>query len=194
MSTLTENEGAPQFVNDSALTKPELRDLLADISDFFYREADLLDERRYPEWLEMMAEDYRYSVPLRMNVPFSDVAANEQTKTGETGGEVAWFDEPKSTQEMRVTQLMTGVHWAEEPVSRVSHLVTNLRLTKVSLPEVELASRFLVYRNRVSDETDILAGRRYDVVRQDGEDWKLVRRKLLLDQTVLTAKNLSIFL
>lgn len=190
MSTLTDAEGTPQLVNESGLSKAELRDLLADVSDFLYREADLLDERRYTEWLDMLAEDYRYAVPLRMNVPFSDVARNEATKLGT---EVCWFDEPKETVANRVTQLLTGVHWAEEPVSRVSHLVTNLRLTRVELPEIEVSSRFLVYRNRVSDETDILVGRRTDVLREDGGDWKIARRTLLLDQSVLTAKNLSIF-
>lgn len=191
MSALTHAEGTPQLVNEAGLSKAELRDLLADVSDFLYREADLLDERRYTEWLDLLAEDYRYSVPLRMNVPFSDVADREDTRVGT---EVCWFDEPKSTQELRVTQLMTGVHWAEEPVSRVSHLVTNLRLTRVDLPEVEVSGRFLVYRNRVSDETDILVGRRTDVLRRHGDDWLLARRTLLLDQSVLMAKNLSIFL
>jgi 3-phenylpropionate/cinnamic acid dioxygenase small subunit len=191
VSTLTDAEGRPQLVNEAGLSKGELRDLLADVSDFLYREADLLDERRYTEWLDMLADDYRYSVPLRMNVPFSDVARNEETKVGT---EVCWFDEPKGTVENRVTQLLTGVHWAEEPVSRVSHLVTNLRLTRVALPEVEVSGRFLVYRNRVSDETDILVGRRTDVLRRDGEDWKVARRTLLLDQSVLMAKNLSIFI
>jgi 3-phenylpropionate/cinnamic acid dioxygenase small subunit len=191
MSTLTEAEGTPQLVNEAGLSKAELRDLVADVSDFLFREADLLDERRYAEWLDLLAEDYRYSVPLRMNVPFSDVARNETTKIGT---EVCWFDEPKTTVENRVTQLLTGVHWAEEPVSRVSHLVTNVRLTQVALPEVEVSSRFLVYRNRVSDETDILVGRRTDVLRQDGTDWKIARRVLLLDQSVLMAKNLSVFI
>lgn len=190
MSTLTREEGTPQFVDESGLSKSQLRDLLADVSDFLYREADLLDERRYTEWLDLLDDDYRYFVPLRMNVPFSDVANNEDTKLG---ADVCWFDEPKSTVELRVTQLMTGLHWAEEPVSRVSHLVTNLRLTRVDLPEVEVSGRFLVYRNRVSDETDMLVGRRRDVLRQDGDDWKVARRTLLLDQSVLMAKNLSIF-
>jgi 3-phenylpropionate/cinnamic acid dioxygenase small subunit len=94
-----------------------------------------------------------------------------------------------------VKQLLTGVHWAEEPVSRVSHLVTNIRIEEVNGDEIRLASKFLVYRNRVSDETDILVGRRRDTLRRDpGTGWKVVRRHLLLDQTVLLAKNLSVFL
>jgi 3-phenylpropionate/cinnamic acid dioxygenase small subunit len=95
---------------------------------------------------------------------------------------------------MRVTQLLTGKHWAEEPVSRVSHLVTNIRLDEVALPEVEVSCRFLVYRNRVADETDFLVGRRRDRLRKVGSDWQVCRRTLLLDQSVLLAKNLSIFL
>jgi 3-phenylpropionate/cinnamic acid dioxygenase small subunit len=164
--------------------------LLAEVSDFLYREADLLDERRYEEWLDLLADDYQYAVPLRMNVMYDDVAAREDTRAG---SEICWFDEGKATAELRVAQLATGKHWAEEPVSRVTHLVGNIRLESVELPEVDLSSRFVVYRNRVADETDFLVGRRKDRLRKTGDGWRVVRRELLLDQSVLLAKNLSIF-
>jgi 3-phenylpropionate/cinnamic acid dioxygenase small subunit len=164
--------------------------LLAEASDFLYREADLLDERRYDEWLNLLADDYQYAIPLRMNVMYDDVAAREDTKAG---SEICWFDEGKATAELRVAQLATGQHWAEEPVSRVTHMVTNIRLESVNLPEVDLSCRFIVYRNRVADETDFLVGRRRDRLRKVGDDWQVVRRELLLDQSVLLAKNLSIF-
>ena len=167
--------------------------LLAEVSEFLHTEADLLDERRYTEWLDLLADDFTYSMPLRLNVPYSD-ANNGGTET-RTGTDICWFDEPKETVELRVRQLLTGVHWAEEPVSRVSHLITNIRVEDVEGDEVRLASKFLVYRNRVSDETDILVGRRRDTVRRDPDTgWKVARRHILLDQTVLLAKNLSILL
>lgn len=166
-------------------------ELLQEVSEFLYQEADLLDERRYDEWLDMLSDDYQYSVPLRMNVEYSDVDTRGETKAG---SEVCWFDEPKSTVELRVMQLATGVHWAEEPVSRVSHLVTNIRIEEVTWPEVKLSSRFLVYRNRVADETDFFVGRRKDTVRMTEEGWKVAKRYMLLDQSVLLAKNLSTFL
>ncbi|GAB2956347.1 3-phenylpropionate/cinnamic acid dioxygenase subunit beta [Amycolatopsis acidiphila] len=166
-------------------------ELLSDISEFLYYEADLLDERRYEEWLDLLADDYHYSVPLRMNVMYNDVAAREETKHG---SEVCWFDEPKTTVENRVQQLLTGVHWAEEPVSRVSHIVTNLRIVEVSGDEVEVSARFFVYRNRVADETDFFVGRRRDWLRRTERGWKVFRRVLHLDQSVLMAKNLSVFL
>jgi 3-phenylpropionate/cinnamic acid dioxygenase small subunit len=164
--------------------------LTGEITDFLYREADLLDERRYEEWLGLLADDYQYSVPLRMNVAYDAVAALEDTRAG---SEVCWFDEDKATAEMRVTQLATGRHWAEEPVSRVSHLVTNVRLDTAELPEVDVSCRFVVYRNRVADETDFLVGRRRDRLRHTPDGWRVARRRLLLDQSVLLAKNLSIF-
>ena len=170
--------------------------LLAEVTDFLYREADLLDERRYEEWLGMLADDYQYSVPLRMNVSYDDVAGREQTRAG---AEICWFDEGKETAGLRVAQLATGRHWAEEPVSRVSHLVTNVRLESLESPEsaapdeVEVSCRFVVYRNRVADETDFLVGRRRDRLRRSGDGWLVCRRRLLLDQSVLLAKNLSVF-
>ena len=164
--------------------------LESEVADFLYREADLLDERRYMEWLDLLAEDYEYSVPLRLNVKFGETAAREQTRAG---SEICWFDEGKETVSLRVDQLMTGHHWAEEPVSRVSHLVTNVRLESSQLPEVDVSCRFIVYRNRVADETDFLVGRRKDRLRKADGRWQVCRRQLLLDQSVLLAKNLSVF-
>jgi 3-phenylpropionate/cinnamic acid dioxygenase small subunit len=164
--------------------------LTSEVTDFLTYEADLLDERRYEDWLSLLADDYQYSVPLRINVMYEDVAERENTREG---GEVCWFDEGKDTAELRVAQLATGKHWAEEPVSRVSHLVTNIRLETDALPEVDVSCRFLVYRNRVADETDFLVGRRKDRLRRTADGWQVVRRRLLLDQSVLMAKNLSIF-
>ncbi|MGP4019302.1 3-phenylpropionate/cinnamic acid dioxygenase subunit beta [Saccharopolyspora sp. 5N708] len=164
--------------------------LTADVADFLYAEADLLDQRRYHEWLELLAEDFQYSMPIRMNVSFDQPDEQEQTRAGT---DICWFDESKETVSLRVDQLMTGKHWAEEPVSRVSHLVTNVRLTEVALPEVSVTCRFLVYRNRVADETDFLVGRRQDRLRRVEDTWQIYQRELLLDQSVLLAKNLSTF-
>jgi 3-phenylpropionate/cinnamic acid dioxygenase small subunit len=164
--------------------------LLAEVTDFLYQEADLLDERRYEEWLGLLADDYQHSVPLRMNVSYEDIAEREETRAGE---EICWFDEGKATTELRVAQLATGQHWAEEPVSRVSHLVTNIRIESSALPEVDVSCRFVVYRNRVADESDFLVGRRRDRLRRTGDTWQVCRRQLLLDQSVLLAKNLSVF-
>lgn len=168
--------------------------LTQELTEVLYDEAELLDEGRWEEWLDLLADDLSYVMPLRLNVAVGEHNTQEQTRGGE---EVCWFDEGKHTLTQRVGQLRTGVHWAEEPLSRVSHLVTNVRLRRVELPEVELSCRFVVHRNRVADETDFFVGRRHDTWRQTGSTagaggWKLCRRELLLDQNVLLAKNLTL--
>ena len=102
--------------------------LKQEIEDFLYREADLLDERRYDEWLALLAEDVRYWMPMRRNVKVDD---REREFTRE-GRDISWFDEGKETLTRRVRQIQTGIHWAEEPVSRISHLVSNIQLVEVN--------------------------------------------------------------
>jgi 3-phenylpropionate/cinnamic acid dioxygenase small subunit len=168
--------------------------LKQEIEDFLYREADLLDERHYDEWLALLAEDVRYWMPMRRNVKVDDL---EREFTRE-GRDISWFDEGKETLTRRVRQIQTGIHWAEEPVSRISHLISNIQLVEVNTSaadpaEVSVRCRFLVYRNRVETETDILVGKREDLLRRAGEGWQIARRKILLDQNVLLSKNLTFF-
>jgi len=173
--------------------------LKEEIADFLYREAELLDERRYEEWLALFTEDVHYWVPMRRNVPSQD-AGLEFTRAG---FDVNWFDEGKDTLTRRVMQIRTGIHWAEEPPSRICHMVSNVQLVgpvgNGSPPnEVSVKSRFLIYRNRVETETDLLVGKREDLLRRvapsEGGSWRIARRKVILDQSVLLAKNLTFFL
>ena len=165
--------------------------LTQEIAGFLYAEAELLDERRHDEWLALLAEDIRYWMPMRRNVKFDD---NEKEFTRETE-DVSWFDEGKDTLTRRVRQIQTGIHWAEEPRSRICHMVSNVMLLDVTPDgrEVAAKSRFLIYRNRVETETDLLVGKREDTLRRDGDGWLIARRKIILDQNVLLSKNLTFF-
>jgi 3-phenylpropionate/cinnamic acid dioxygenase small subunit len=168
--------------------------LKQEIEEFLYREADLLDERRYEDWLALIADDARYWMPMRRNIKFGE-EGREFTRAGH---DINWFDEGKETLTRRVKQILTGMHWAEEPVSRISHMVSNVRLIEVNPSaaephEVTVGCRFLIYRNRVETETDILVGKREDLLRRVDDQWQIARRKILLDQNVLLTKNLTFF-
>jgi 3-phenylpropionate/cinnamic acid dioxygenase small subunit len=175
---------------------PDLARLLLkqDVEEFFYREAELLDERRYQEWLDLFTDDARYWMPMRRNVPHDEL---EREFTRE-GADVNWFDEGKDTLTRRVRQILTGVHWAEEPLSRICHLISNVQVLEAipagpSPSEVGVKCRFLIYRNRVETETDVLVGKREDRLRRVDGGWKIAHRKIVLDQSVLLAKNLTFF-
>jgi 3-phenylpropionate/cinnamic acid dioxygenase small subunit len=168
--------------------------LTQEVAEFLYAEAELLDERRYDDWLALLADDIRYWMPMRRNVKFGETEG-EFTREA---SEIAWFDEGKETLIRRVRQIQTGIHWAEEPQSRIAHLVSNVQLLEATPStadprEVTTKCRFLIYRNRVETETDLLVGKREDTLRREGEGWQIARRKIILDQNVLMSKNLTFF-
>ncbi len=170
-------------------------ELKTEIEAFLFYEADLLDNRQFDAWLELLSEDLVYFMPIRHNVSYTDDKAKENTQQGQG---ISWFDEDKWTLTKRVEQIQTGHHYAEEPLSRTAHLITNVRLLSaepdmMAADQVRVGSHFLVQQNRIDYETHSFVGRRTDtLVRQDGA-WRLRRREILLEQSILLAKNLSIF-
>jgi 3-phenylpropionate/cinnamic acid dioxygenase small subunit len=169
-------------------------ELKQEIEEFLYHEADLLDGRKFREWLDLLAEDLVYFMPIRRNVKFGEHEERENTRQGEG---ISWFDEDKWTVTKRVEQILTGVHYAEEPLSRVTHMVSNVRLLDVKPSaedpaEVTVGCRFLVFQSRVEYENYTFIGRRTDILRRNGDSWLIARRELILEQNVLLAKNLSI--
>ncbi len=168
--------------------------LKEEVSEFLYAEAELLDERNFEEWLDLLTDDIRYWMPMRRNVKSNEME-REFTREGQ---DINWFDEGKETLDRRVRQIRTGVHWAEEPLSRIRHFITNVQLLSATPSasdptEVSARCRFLVYRNRVETETDFLIGKREDTLRKVNGAWKIAERKITLDQNVLLAKNLTFF-
>src|SRR5271169_6811744 len=119
--------------------------LKQEIEDFLYREAELLDERRYEDWLALVAEDVRYWMPMRRNVKVGE----QEREFTRADHDINWFDEDRETLERRVRQIQTGIHWAEEPVSRITHIVSNVQIIEVNPStaeptEVSVRCRFLV--------------------------------------------------
>jgi 3-phenylpropionate/cinnamic acid dioxygenase small subunit len=161
-----------------------------DVEQFLMREARLLDERRLVEWLDLLAEEIHYFMPLRRNIKFGDW----DLEFSDPETEISYFDEGKDILEGRVRQINTGVHWAEEPVSRFEHLISNVEIVSVDGDEVQANSKFFVYQNRQTDEVNMFVGRRYDLLRRDAETgFKVVKRKILLAQNVLLPKVVNTF-
>ena len=164
-----------------------------DVVDFLYREAELLDEGRYREWLALLTEDVRYQVPIRQA---RERGADESAVTG-VSTEMFHLDEDRSSLELRVERLETGFAWAEDPPSRIRHFVSNVRAARAEGREDELVVRssVLVYRSRWDrPEHDLLSGERHDVLRRAGDGWLLALRSVVLDSTTLPTLNLSFFL
>lgn len=163
--------------------------LEAEIARFFSAEAELLDERRFDAWLDLLHEDLRYWMPIARNVRFNQ-PEREYTRGG---SEANWFDEGKDTLRKRVQQIQGGDHWAEEPRSRTTHLVANVRVDGVDGTDITAKSRFVVCAFRLEHDVDLFIGKRIDVLRREQGGLKVLRRTIYLDQSVLLSRNLTTF-
>ena len=175
-------------------------DVLREVEQFLYREARLLDERRFREWLDLFTDDVRYWMGARSNryprtsKAISILSPNRYVEDDHTrDDELSIFDESKETLSGRVARLETGMAWAEDPPSRTRHLITNIEVAGEAGAELTVHSNFIVYRSRAESEEDFYVGARQDLLRRVDGALKIAQRKMTLDQNVLSAKNVSIF-
>ena len=163
--------------------------LWLELMPFYIREAWLLDERKFAEWLDLFTDDVLYFMPRRKNVP-----RRESQRELTALGDLAILEEDKRYLQMRVARLDTGMAWAEDPASRTRHLVGNLEATPQENGEVAAKTAFMVYRSHLETDHQLLSGYRQDVLRKTDGGWKVARRMIVLDANVLLDKNLSVFL
>jgi 3-phenylpropionate/cinnamic acid dioxygenase small subunit len=174
---------------------------IREIEQFLYREARLLDERRFREWLDLLTDDLRYSMATRANrYPLSSKAIavldparlpNDDTADEDA---LAILDEDKASLKGRIARLETGMAWAEDPPSRTRHFIGNIEVAPgPTATEVAVHCNFIVYKSRSETEQDFYVGARRDTLRRVDGGWRIAARKLTLDQNVLLAKNISIF-
>jgi len=166
-------------------------DLRREIEDFLYHEAELLDERKLREWLDLLTDDVRYWMPIRHN-PLE--RPEELTDELSQPGDGYYFNDDKKSLRVRVERVYAKNAWAEMPPSRTRHFVSNIRVKSDDGAELEVHSNFLVYRSRMETDQDMFIGMRKDVLRRVDGGFKIAKRTIVLDQAVLSAKNISVFL
>jgi 3-phenylpropionate/cinnamic acid dioxygenase small subunit len=158
---------------------------------FLYHEAELLDNVKFHDWLDVLDPAIDYRVPVR---------TTRENKDGDGFSKTAFFmDEDFGSLKMRIARLNSDYAWSENPRTRTRRMVANIRVGSMTengaQTRVEVASNLAVFCHRGDVAApQILTCERKDVlVRQDGQ-WKLASRLALLDATVLGLESLSIFL
>jgi p-cumate 2,3-dioxygenase beta subunit len=142
------------------------------IEDFLYAEAELLDEWRLDEWLELLTDDATYEVP------------STDTPDGDPTHTLSLIADDISRIRSRVAQLLGKTAWAENPPSRTRRMLSNVRIRQVEGEAIEVTANFVVYRLRF-EQMDTYVGRyEYTLVQRDGR-LKIRRRKAILDLEAL---------
>ncbi|MCL6487709.1 MAG: aromatic-ring-hydroxylating dioxygenase subunit beta [Alicyclobacillus mali] len=161
--------------------------LYQDIVDFLCYEAELLDERRFDEWLELLDDNVVYRMPLRIT--------RDLKRASNVVDDMTFFEENKQSLITRVRRLETASAWAEIPATRTRHFVSNVRIEPVDPVHVKVRSYFQVLRTRRSViEPELLFGERHDLLKRTEGGWRVLQRIIYPDQPVLNNVNLSFFL
>lgn len=155
-------------------------ELQHEIEQFLYDEATLLDEGHFWKWLDLFGEDVRYWMPVRETLMDSRDGLHPENAIA-----LSILDDDKQFLRLRVERLDTGLAHAETPPSRTRHLVTNVRIRDIQDDELTVYSNFVVYQSRLERTDYEFVGRREDRLRRSDGQWKIVRRKIVLDHGVL---------
>lgn len=141
----------------------------AEVEDFLFQEADLLDEWRLAEWLELFTEDAHYYVPSTDLAP--DASPDDS---------LFYIADDHFRLSERVRRLMKRTAHSEHPRSKTRHLLGNVRIRAQSGDELAVGANFVTYRTKDS-VTDVFVGsHRYKLVGRDG-GFKIREKRCLLD-------------
>jgi phthalate 3,4-dioxygenase beta subunit len=152
-------------------------------------ETYLFDAQAYSDWLETLAEDIHYLMPVRVTTA---LAAGYDTAPG-----MAHFDEDKYSLSRRVARFLTEHAWTEDPPSRLRHHLSNVRtFATVDADHLVVESATLLFRSRgdVREGAFLSAGREDLLRREEGGQWRLARRTIYVDESVIRMQNLAVFL
>ena len=164
--------------------------LYNEVLELIYDEAGLLDQQKFDDWAKLLAEDLSYTAPLRTTRQGPD-RLNTVVRT------TLHYDDDYGSIMGRLQRLGTKSAWAEDPPSRTRRLITNVRVWEAAkLDEFEVESYLLLSRSRYEQsQLQILSCVRHDLWRRSGTGaFKLARREIIVDQSVLGMANLAVFL
>jgi 3-phenylpropionate/cinnamic acid dioxygenase small subunit len=162
-------------------------DIQLQIHQVLAHEAYLLDNNRLDDWLDLLADDLRYTMPVRELV-------SRGTERPADSEAFALFDDDKASIRLRARRMQSNIAPTESPPPIVQRLITNIAIEPTDVAhEYRVRSNFLAHLERRGRHTSTLIGSREDILRQTDAGWKIARRQVQLAQTLLPM-TISIFL
>jgi p-cumate 2,3-dioxygenase subunit beta len=139
----------------------------AEVEDFLYQEAALLDAWKLDQWLALLAEDATYRVP-----------SNDRPESDPRGTLFTIADDMARLRS-RVTRLKDRNAHAEFPPSRTRRIISNVRIVEKNPLRVE--ANFVVYRYRRNEDVRTYVGLYRYSLRREGGQLRIAAREAVLD-------------
>lgn len=167
------------------------------ISQFYYREARWLDERRYQQWLTLLDDAIRYTVPARHTAWLDPALRGTEALLDvahDTGRGLAppWRDDSRLTLTIRAMRAYKLNSWTDNPPARTTRMVGNIEAVNASDGSLETCSTLLLAYSRYGQDNHHYTARRHDRLRREGEDYRIVAREVLLDWNVVTGPSVGL--
>ena len=140
----------------------------AEVEDFLYHEAALLDEWRLKEWEELLTEDATYYVPP------NDALEGDYKNT------LYIISDDRERIRQRVIRVLDPNCHAEYPRSRTCRLITNVRITGEDGDIVHVAANFVCYRYRRFQREFVYVGSYRHQLRKTADGLRIKERRVLL--------------
>ena len=140
----------------------------AEVEDFLFHEAALLDEWRLNEWQELLTDDAHYLVP-----PNDDL-------DGDYKSSLFIIADDRERIRQRIIRVLDPNCHAEYPKSRTQRLIANVRILSQEGDAVEVAANYICYRYRRYERVGQYVGNiRYKLVRK-GESFLIREKKIVI--------------
>ncbi len=141
----------------------------AEVEDFLFREADLLDNWKLDDWLALMTANATYYVP-----PNDKPDADHRFTLFTIADDIVRLRE-------RVIRLKDPNCHAEFPPSRTRRLITNVRIAGTDGDMIAIEANFVVYRYRRGEPVREFVGCYRHKLRRVGGLLKIAERRAILD-------------
>jgi p-cumate 2,3-dioxygenase beta subunit len=141
----------------------------AEVEDFLYREAALLDDWKLDEWEALLTDDAAYYVP-----------PNDQPD-GDHRATLFLVADDRERIRQRVIRIKDPNCHAEYPRSRTRRMISNVRIVAVEGDLVTVAANFVCYRFRRYERIREYVGAYRYVLRQTGDGFRIKERRVLID-------------
>jgi 3-phenylpropionate/cinnamic acid dioxygenase small subunit len=138
----------------------------SEIEEFIYREARLIDEHCYDEWLSLWADEGIYWVPC-------NGSDTDPTR------EVSFIYDDRGRLGNRVGRLKSGLAYAQKPKSLLRRVVSNFEMETGGSDEMIVRSNFILIELRRHLQ-NIWAGTTLHKLRRDNGHFKIVMKKVVL--------------
>lgn len=120
------------------------------LTQTLYREARMLDEENYVDWVKLLADDLLYHMP-----GIETRYRRDKTDQVKDLTRMAYYNDNLTEIKKRLSRLETGTAWSEDPATRYTHIITNVEVELTAIPgEYQVFSNFYAYRNRNEREED----------------------------------------